>query len=567
MSSNRLPGGNQLRRMWTVAIGMSLALGIIVLRLFAFQVVNGDEWKEVVIEDWAVTDSPERGVIYDHNGAVLAVDEWDYRVGVSPAILTDAEELANQLAPVMQIPRGQLLAELESPDLYVVLAPRVSSETAEAIRAVEYGDEVQLDPLPRRFYPQEELMCHILGFVDFDGMGGAGVEGYYQSELAGQAASATVPISPLLEQTTVMAREGADLVLTIDRSVQYTVERHLKEALAEHGAVSGSIIVMDPRTGAIVAMAAEPCYSANDFYDIEESLFYNPLVSAVYEPGSVMKLVTMAAALDSGTVTPATTYNDTGAISVGGHVSYNWDRGAYGTVDMTTLLAHSLNVGAATIATWMGPTTFYDYFQRFGFGRPTGIDLFAEEPGLMPLPGSGEWQESFIATNAYGQALAVTPLQMTSAISALANNGYLMQPYVVAEVRDANGTRRHEPTVVSQVIKPETAAIMTTMAVTAVQQEVQEALVEGYTVAGKTGTAQIAEPFGYHPTDTIASFVGWLPADDPKLVVFVKLDRPQSAPWGSMTAAPVFSKLAKELVVLLDIPPDEIRLGAVANAN
>jgi cell division protein FtsI/penicillin-binding protein 2 len=551
--------------MWTVAIGMGLVLGVIILRLFVFQVVNGEEWKEVVIENLAVTDAPERGVIYDHNGAVLAVDEWDYRLGVSPSILTDAEELATELSPVLQVPRGQLLEQMESSQLYVVLAARISSETADAIRQLEYGDEVQLDPLPRRFYPQGNLMCHVLGFVDFDGIGGAGVEGYYQGELAGEAASATVPISPLQRQTTVIAREGADLTLTIDRSVQYTVERHLKEALAEHGAVSGSIIVMDPRTGAIIAMAAEPCYSANNFFETEESLFYNPLVTAVYEPGSVMKLVTMAAALDSGTVTPATTYNDTGAIAVGGHVSYNWDRGAYGTVDMTSLLAHSLNVGAATIATWMGPTTFYDYFQRFGFGKPTGIDLFAEEPGLMPLPGSGEWQESFIATNSYGQALAVTPLQMISAISALANNGYLMQPYVVAEVRDENGVHRHEPTVLSQAIKPETAAIMTTMAVTAVQQEVQEALVEGYTVAGKTGTAQIAEPFGYHPTDTIGSFIGWLPADDPEIVVFVKLDRPQSAPWGSMTAAPVFSKLAKELVVLLDIPPDEIRLGALAS--
>jgi len=556
---------SQIRRMWTVAIGMGLVLGVIILRLFVFQVVNGEEWKEVVIENLAVTDAPERGVIYDHNGAVLAVDEWDYRLGVSPSILTDAEELATELSPVLQVPRGQLLEQMESSQLYVVLAARISSETADAIRQLEYGDEVQLDPLPRRFYPQGNLMCHVLGFVDFDGIGGAGVEGYYQGELAGEAASATVPISPLQRQTTVIAREGADLTLTIDRSVQYTVERHLKEALAEHGAVSGSIIVMDPRTGAIIAMAAEPCYSANNFFETEESLFYNPLVTAVYEPGSVMKLVTMAAALDSGTVTPATTYNDTGAIAVGGHVSYNWDRGAYGTVDMTSLLAHSLNVGAATIATWMGPTTFYDYFQRFGFGKPTGIDLFAEEPGLMPLPGSGEWQESFIATNSYGQALAVTPLQMISAISALANNGYLMQPYVVAEVRDENGVHRHEPTVLSQAIKPETAAIMTTMAVTAVQQEVQEALVEGYTVAGKTGTAQIAEPFGYHPTDTIGSFIGWLPADDPEIVVFVKLDRPQSAPWGSMTAAPVFSKLAKELVVLLDIPPDEIRLGALAS--
>jgi len=558
---------SQVRRMWAVGIAMSLALGIIVLRLFLFQVAHGDEWKEIVIEDVPVTDRPERGVIYDHNGAVLAVDEWDYRVAVSPSILTDPEELANDLAPILQIPRGQLLDQLESPKLYEVLAPRVSSETAEAIRELTLGDEVQLDALPRRFYPQGSLMCHVLGFVDFEGKGGGGIEGYYQNELAGEAASASVPISPLREQKMVIAREGADLVLTIDRSLQYTVERQLKEALVEHGAVSGSIIVMNPHTGAILAMAAEPCFSANDFYDTDKALFYNPLVSAVYEPGSVMKLITMAAALDSGTVTPQTTYNDTGAIEVGGHISYNWDRAAHGTVDMTTLLAQSLNVGAATIATWMGPTTFYDYFQRFGFGRPTGVDIFGEEPGLMPLPGSSDWQESFIATNAYGQALAVTPLQMISAVSALANNGYLMQPYVVAEVRDENGVHRHEPTVLSQAVSPQTAATMTTMAVTAVQQEVPEAQVEGYTVAGKTGTAQIAEPFGYHPTDIIGSFIGWLPADDPQIIVFVKLDRPQSAPWGSMTAAPTFAKLAKELVVLLGIPPDNIRLDLQASAG
>lgn len=558
---------SQIRRMWTIGITMSIVLGVIVLRLFIFQIVHGDEWREVVIEDVPVTDRPERGVIYDHSGAVLAVDEWDYRVAVSPSILTDPEELANDLAPILQIPRGQLLDQLESNKMYEVLARRVSSETAEAIRELPLGDEVQLDSLPRRFYPQGSLMCHVLGFVDFEGQGNAGVEGYYQTELAGEAASANVPISPLREQKMVIAREGADLVLTIDRSLQYTVERHLKEALVEHGAVSGSIIVMNPRTGAILAMAAEPCFSANNFFDTEKSLFYNPLISVVYEPGSVMKLITMAAALDSGTVTPQTTYNDTGAIEVGGHVSYNWDRGAHGTVDMTTLLARSLNVGAATIATWMGPTKFYDYYQRFGFGRPTGIDIFGEEPGLMPLPGSPDWQESFIATNSYGQALAVTPLQMISSVSALANNGYLMQPYVVEEVRDENGVHRHEPAVLSQAVSPQTAAIMTTMAVTAVQQEVQEALVEGYTVAGKTGTAQIAEPFGYHPTDVIGSFIGWLPADDPEIIVFVKLDRPKSAPWGSMTAAPTFSKLAKELVVLLGIPPDDIRLGLQASAG
>jgi cell division protein FtsI/penicillin-binding protein 2 len=553
---------SQIRRMWIIAVGLGFGALIVTGRLFAFQVFQSEEWKENLVKVVPVTDQPERGVIYDRNGATLAVDRWNYRVAVSPSVLSDPEALANSLAPILQIPRSQLLYDMESSARYVVLASEVSSEAADAIRELEYGDEVQLDPLPRRFYPQDSLMCHVLGFVDYDGTGRAGVEGQYQTELAGEAANATNPISPLRQQQMVMAREGADLVLTIDRNVQYVVEQHLKEALIEHGAVSGAIIVMDPRTGALLAMAAEPCYSPNKFFDLKQGEDFNPLVSAVFEPGSVMKLITMAAALDSGTVTPQTTYQDNGAIEVGGHISYNWDRGAHGTVDMTTLLSLSLNVGAATIATWMGPTTFYDYFQRFGFGRPTNIDIMNESGGLMPLPGSADWQESFIATNAYGQALAVTPIQMISAVSALANDGYLMQPYVVKEIRDENGVHVTEPQVASQAIRPETAAQLTSMAVIAVQQEVQEALVEGYTVAGKTGTAQIAEAFGYNETDTIGSFVGWLPAEDPQIIIYVKLDRPQSSPWGSQTAAPVFSKLAKELVVLLDIPPDAIRLQA-----
>lgn len=557
---------SQLRRMWVVASVMAFAAFVVVTRLFAFQLTQKDDLIKIIIEDVAVTDQPERGVIYDRNGAILAVDRLDYRVAVSPSILSDPEELANSLAPILQIPRGQLLYQMEASSLYEILAPRVTSEVAEAIRELENGDEVQLDPLPRRFYPQDELMCHVLGFVNYDNMATEGVEGKYQAQLQGQAASANVPISPLLKQTTVIAREGADLVLTIDRSVQYVVEQHLKRAMQEHGAVSGSIIVMDPRTGAVLAMAAQPCYSPNRFneyyVDQNSNPFSNPLVSEVYEPGSVMKLITMAAALDSGAVTPETTYNDTGAFQAGGSVFYNWDRGAHGVVDMTTLLSRSLNVGAATIATWMGPEKFLDYLYRFGFGHKTEIDIMNEVDGLMPGPNNSDWLDSFVATYSFGQGLAVTPLQMVSSVSALANGGMLMQPYVVAEVHDELGVRKHEPRG-TQVVSQTTAAQMTTMATIAVQAEVQEALVDGYTVAGKTGTAQILNPFGgYHPTDVIGSFIGWLPADDPQIIVLVKLDRPTSAPWGSMTAAPAFSELARELVVLLDIPPDNVRLQA-----
>lgn len=553
---------SQLRRMWLVAIGLLFGMLIVVGRLFAFQVLQGEEWAQKTSDVISVVDQPERGVIYDSNGAVLAVNKMDYQIGVSPNLVYDSEEEATELAPILGRPRYEILSALDADAPYVMVEGRVTSETADLVRAMKYNDGIQLDPLPRRFYPQGELMCHVLGYVDFENNGGGGIEGYYQAELAGQAASASVNINPLFEQPTVMAREGVDLTLTIDRSVQFMVEQQLKEAIAEHGAVGGTIIVMNPHTGAILAMASEPCFSPNEFYDADASLLLNPIITQQYEPGSVMKLITMAAALDSGKATPSSTYNDTGVIVVGGHTTYNWDRGAYGVTDMETLLAKSLNVGAATIATWMGPDIFYDYFQRFGFGRPTGIDMFAEAGGFMPMPGSEWWAEDQLATNAYGQGLAVTPLQMVSAVSALANNGYLMQPYVVEEMRDSNGVHRHEPTVLSQAISPDTAKILTNMAVNAVSREVPEAQVAGYTVAGKTGTAQIAENGIYNPTDVIGSFVGWLPADDPEVAILVKLDRPTSAPWGSLTAAPAFAKLVSKLVVMLDIPPDEVRLQA-----
>jgi cell division protein FtsI/penicillin-binding protein 2 len=309
-------------------------------------------------------------------------------------------------------------------------------------------------------------------------------------------------------------------------------------------------------------MASAPCFTPAKFYETDPKLLLNPAVSQQHEPGSVMKLITMASALDSGVVTPQSTYYDAGVLEVGGHQTYNWDRSAPGTTDMTTLLARSLNVGAATLATMMGADVYYDYLQSFGFGRPTGVDLMSEAAGQMPLPGDSLWTESFLATNAYGQGIAVTPLQMITAVSALANNGVMMQPYIVQEIHGENGTFVHEPTVLGRPISPETAAQVTAMAITAVARETLAAQIDGYTIAGKTGTAQIAENGIYLPDDVIGSFIGWLPAENPELIIYIKLDRPQTAPWGSQTAAPAFAELADELVVMLDIPPDSVRLRA-----
>lgn len=555
---------SQQRRLLVIIVALVFAAAIIIGRLLAFQVVSASHWIEIgeQFQFVKVVAQPDRGIIYDRNGAVLAGNSSDYQIGVSPTLVAEKEELATALTPILQRPRHELLEIMYSDDVFELLSGRISADIAEAIRALPY-DGVQIDPLPRRMYPQGELMCHVLGFTDYDQLGVSGVEGYYNIELAGETASDVRSISPLTPQTGIIPVEGADLVLTIDRSVQYTVEQHLKRALVEHGAQSGSIIVMDVRTGAVYAMASYPCYDPNLFYLPENAPFFtNPAISNQYEPGSVIKLITMAAALDSGTVIPQTTYYDAVIIEVGGHLTYNWDRSAPGTTDMQTLLTRSLNVGTATVATWMGSETYYNYLERFNFGRPTGIDLASEAGGTVFKPGSEFWTESFLATNSYGQGLAVTPLQMITAIASLANDGYLMQPYVVQEMHRGGEVRVHEPIVLSRPVTPETAHLITAMAVSVVNDGVPLAHVDGYTVAGKTGTAQIPENGVYLSDATIGSFIGWLPADDPEIIVMVKLDRPTSEPWGSLTAAPVFAELAKELVVMLNIPPDAVRLQA-----
>jgi cell division protein FtsI/penicillin-binding protein 2 len=547
--------------MWMVVGILVFAALIIVGRLVAFQVVQGPEWAERAGDEVLVIASPDRGSIFDRNGAVLAANTADYQIGVSPNLVTESEELATALAPILEQSRYEILGVLQSDQSFALLSGRVSAEIADLVRTLPY-DGLQIDPLPRRFYPQNDMLCHSLGYVDFDGNGGSGVEGYYQRELAGEAASAIINISPLTSQQSVIAHEGADLTLTIDRSLQHIVETHLQNALQEYRAASGTIIVMNPQTGAILAMASAPCYTPAKFYETDPNLLQNPAVSQQHEPGSVMKLITMASALDSGVVTPLSTYYDAGILEVGGHQTYNWDRSAPGTTDMTTLLSRSLNVGAATLATMMGSDVYYNYLQSFGFGRPTGVDLMSEASGQMPLPGDSLWTESFLATNAYGQGIAVTPLQMITAVSALANNGIMMQPYIVQEIHGENGTFIHEPTVLGRPISSETAAQVTAMATTAVARETVAAQIDGYTIAGKTGTAQIAENGIYLPDDVIGSFIGWLPAENPEIIIYVKLDRPQTAPWGSQTAAPAFADLADELVVLLDVPPDSVRLRA-----
>jgi cell division protein FtsI/penicillin-binding protein 2 len=353
------------------------------------------------------------------------------------------------------------------------------------------------------------------------------------------------------------------LLLTIDREIQATVEQILDDAVASNGAESGTIVVADPRTGEILAMATTPRLDLNKYWEVGE-IFpdptpFNRAIGQSYEPGSVFKVITFAAALDSKAITPDQTFLDTGVFNYGGYNIYNWDRGAWGPQTMLGCMQHSLNVCLSWMAVQMGPSNFYKYMHAFGISRRTNIDLGGEVKYPLPVPGDSYWADVNLATNSFGQGLATTPIQMVAAISAIANDGKMMAPHVLKAVIDNGYQRDVTPTVVSQPVSAETARIVTEMLAISLEEEASSALIEGYRVAGKTGTGEIPGPGGYLSHQTNASFVGWGPVDDPHFVVYVWLEKPTSSIWGSIVAAPVFSEVVRKIVVLMNLPPDAVR--------
>ena len=357
--------------------------------------------------------------------------------------------------------------------------------------------------------------------------------------------------------------EGSSLILTIDRAIQAEMERIVESAIVESGSESATILVMDPENGDILAAATSPRLDLNEFWRYDEvyegSTPFNRVVSETYEPGSIFKVLTMAAALDGGAVKPKTTFLDTGSIEVGGTVIRNWNSGAWGPQDMLGCMQHSLNVCLAWVATQLGANKFYQYMQDFGVGHLTGVDMAGENPGRLKLPGDEDWYEADLGTNSFGQGVAVTPVQMLMAVSALANEGQMVYPRIVLSIIDDGKQYNTTPRISGAPISPKTAQKLTDMLATSLLVESSAALVEGYTVAGKTGTAEIPTPFGYTSNQTNASFVGWGPVDDPRFVVFVWLEKPTTSPWGSVVAAPVFRQVVERLVVLMNIPNDEMK--------
>ncbi len=531
---------------------------------------------------------PERGNIYDRWGHLLAGNVEVYEVGVNLQDVTSPETIATTLATLLDADYAETLglASMEfipGEQEYIPLANFVSGEKINQLEELKskYRDQPSTQrgdnppslsglvwtPYLMRSYPENELAANILGFYLFkdraEGSGVYGVEAKYNDILAGQPVELMVPRDPTRIEEIPAIPPGSSLLLTIDREIQAMTERVLDQSVKDNGSLSGVIIIADPKTGELLAVAATPRLNPNKYWEFDK-LFpdntpFNRAVEANYEPGSVFKVLTMAAALDAGVVTPDTTFLDTGSIDVGGLHIIDWDGRAWGPQTMTTCMQHSLNVCLAWVATQLGPTQFYEYLKAFGIGHRTNIDLAGETLWPLAVPGDAGWTLGNLATNSFGQGVAVTPMQMVMAVSALANDGKMMAPHVLKAVIDDKRQYNNTPQVVGVPISAETARTITDMLAISLEQEASTALVEGYRVAGKTGTGEIPTKQGYTLSETNASFVGWGPTDDPRFLVYIWFERPKSSIWGSIVAAPVFSEVATNLVKLMNLPPDDQR--------
>jgi len=522
---------------------------------------------------------PDRGEIYDRNGHLLAGNKSVYEIGVDLSTAKDPHAIASAVSVELGKDYSQVLDAIQNPAegvFYVVLADFVDVDPAVRLQELkktlqdnaEEGSFGSLTGLefkshPQRSYPENSLGSNVIGFVSREGRGYFGIEEKYDTLLAGSPVQAFVPTDPNKAFEIPRVLNGTTLVLTINRDLQASAEQILDESLDTYGADNGTIVVMDPRNGELLAMAVTPRMDLNQFWNYgtiyNNASEFNPAISMPYEPGSVTKILTMAAALDSGTATPGTTYLDTGAILVGGATIQNWNQEPWGLQDMTGCLQHSLNVCMATLSTQMGAGTFYGYMDGFGFGHLTGIDLAGEAAGRLKLPGDEDWYPVDLGTNAFGQGVSATPIQIMMAASSIANQGRTVTPHALyAMVRD--GRQYDVPAqFAGSPISEQTAATLSGMLAVSLESEGSLALLPGYRVAGKTGTAQIPVDGFYDNTQTNASFIGWGPVDDPQFMIYVWLERPSASIWGSETAAPVFGEMAERTVVLLDIPPDSIR--------
>jgi cell division protein FtsI/penicillin-binding protein 2 len=566
--ATRMPPQGQVRLALLCALFLGCAI-VLVYRLYTFQVLDSTRYQQLADDERhaQIPIIPNRGAMLDTNGNPLVVSvRYDsvYVLGTLVGRNDRADKLAATLSPVLDLPVSDIRAAIDTKNgRPVVLKSGVPSAVAQQVQALALPG-VYLDKEPKRQYPEGSLAAQILGFVgrDFNGLGG--LELSYQDELAGtpgvidtEKDTAGQEIA-LGRRLLTPPRQGSDLVLTIDRYVQRVAERLLNQAVLDNKAMGGLILVMEPSTGNILAAANNPTYNltADEIYNPNQAdLYKSKIVTDQYEPGSTLKTLAMSAALDMGLVTPGTTMDDTGIAHVGGATIRNWNGAANGISTMTDILIHSSNVGMTWVSGKLGADPLYDYYARYGLGQPTGLRLPGEVAGTVRTNKDEGWTRVDQATNAYGQGIAVTPVQLLQAVSVFANEGKLVRPRLVRAIRGPDGMQDLPSDVERQVISSATARSMLQMMVAVHEQpDLKPYRVPGYHLAAKTGTADTPTNVGYNTALTVGSLVSLFPAEAPRFAVLIRLDGPEKL-YGGVVAAPVLKDLAQELLTYYRVPP------------
>jgi len=563
----------QRGRLGVINFFFLLAMMLITTKLVQHQIIEHAAFLTLAKEQHSANEEvpAKRGEVLVYDSELkdyypLATNVSLYSLNIVPTQIKRPELTAAKLMPYLTdtgIEESELLTTMKSNKVYVPpLRRRIEEPEAKEINALDL-DGVILRTEEYRYYPEDSLASHILGFVNRDKAGQYGVEGYFNKELSGKQGLSQVEQSSSGVQITVGNRkiispeDGASVVLTINRAIQYYVEKKLKEYVDKFKATGGEVIIMEPNTGRVVAMASYPNFNPNYYSEYPLEDFVNANISAVYEPGSVFKVITMAAGMDTGLVSPSTTYTDTGEVLVDDKIIHNSDLKAHGVQTMTEVLEKSLNTGAIYVVQKLGRYLFSKYLTSFGFGSATGIELDGEVGA--PIRSTKNWAEVDLATMAFGQGIAITPLQLITAFGAVANQGNLMKPHIIDKILYPSGAVSVDPQMIRTVIKPGVAQLLSAMMVSVVQNgHGKQAGVPGYRIAGKTGTAQIpTSSGGYEDWDTIGTFVGFGPVDSPRFVMLTKIDRPQGMRFAESSAAPLFGEIAKFLLNYWQIPPEK----------
>ncbi len=586
-----------IARMQSVAVLLTTVSLLIVFQMARVQASSGGKdllnYAERNLVARTVELVPERGNIYDRYGHLLAGNKLMYELGLDLSGVENPHTIATTLNSLLGMDYAEVLgyASIEyvrgekeyirfpspiEPDAITELEKRMKEYEDQPVRRRLFGKSEPKPSLagliwqPRmiRTYPEGSLASNVIGIYPFlkweDAVPAGGIEQEYNNLLSGTPARFVIPYDPNQLREIPTVSPGGSVILTIDIQLQAAVEEILDKAVASTQSDSGTIVILDTRNGEVLAMATSPRINLNEYWKVNEldpNMPFNRAVNITYEPGSVFKTITMAIALHLGRVTPDTTFVDTGSFQAGDFPVQNWDGRAYGQVTMTQCMQYSLNVCLAHVAVEkIGSADYYQSLKQFGIGQRSRIDLAGEAVYPLRVPGDELWSISDLARNSFGQALSVAPIQIASAITAIANDGKIMAPHVVKATIENGQQRDRTPTLVNTPISAEAARTLTAMLAATVESESYEAAhVEGYKVAGKTGTAEIPTAEGYTSPLTNASFVGWGPADAPRILVYVWLEKPKTEKWGSIVASPVFSKTFSKAAYLLNIPPDDIR--------